>query len=162
MTLEYVSNSTPWTGEAINGVKHPRDIEQKWTAEELAAIGLRVRPPPAPTAQDVVAERDRRLALGFDYDFEDERGIHSIGTTKEDWVGWNEVINLANALIDSGQGSTTIDIITNTGPITVTALEWQAIMLAGAASRQTVWARSFSLQSKSPIPEDYQSDYHWE
>jgi len=112
-------------------------------------------------AVKVQEERARRLQLGFSYDFGDARGVHEIGTTDADWVGWNEVINLANALIDSGSGSTTIDVVTNTGPVTVTALEWQAIMLAGAGSRQTIWAKSFALQAMDPIPEDYNADNHW-
>ena len=33
---------------------------------------------PYPKASDVIAERERRLALGFDYDFGDERGVHHI------------------------------------------------------------------------------------
>src|SRR5690606_41968408 len=42
----------------------------------------------------VVAERDRRLAMGFDYDFQDERGVHRISTTPADMAGWDEVTKL--------------------------------------------------------------------
>ena len=110
---------------------------------------------------DVVLERERRLELGFDYDFEDVRGVHRIGTTKADMVGWRDVIDYANALIDSGSGSTQINIVTDTGPTAVTALEWQAIMLAAATVRQTLWAKSFALQAMDPIPMDYRDDNHW-
>lgn len=117
----------------------------------------------------VQGERKRRLELGFNYDFgllddgvtPDPRGIHEIGTTEADWVGWSEVINLANALIDVGDTTSTIDIVTNTGPASVTAPEWQAIMLAGAADRQVIWAKSFELQAMDPIPEDYADDSFW-
>lgn len=36
----------PWSGEAINGIRYPRDIAQKWSAEDLKAIGL-YKPEPA-------------------------------------------------------------------------------------------------------------------
>lgn len=40
---------SPWHGEPINGVTHPRDIEQLWPTADLAAIGLY-----APAAADDV------------------------------------------------------------------------------------------------------------
>ncbi len=30
----------PWKGEPLNGIKHPKNIEIMWIAEELAAVGL--------------------------------------------------------------------------------------------------------------------------
>jgi len=30
----------PWTGEPLNGIKHPKNIEVMWIVEELAAVGL--------------------------------------------------------------------------------------------------------------------------
>lgn len=38
--LIHSNDRTPWAGEAIGGIRHPSDIEEKWTAAELAAIGL--------------------------------------------------------------------------------------------------------------------------
>jgi hypothetical protein len=39
----------PWNGEPINGTSHPRNIEQLWSDEELAAVGLcRVEDQPVP------------------------------------------------------------------------------------------------------------------
>lgn len=111
--------------------------------------------------RDVIEERERRLALGFDYDFQDERGIHHIGTTPADMVGWRDVIDYANALIDSGDTTTLINIVTDTAPAQVTAPEWQAVMLQAAVVRQTLWAKSFALQALDPIPEDYADDSYW-
>jgi hypothetical protein len=48
MTLRYIDTQEIWRGQAINNVAHPRNIEQLWTADQLAAIGLEVVPPPAP------------------------------------------------------------------------------------------------------------------
>lgn len=109
----------------------------------------------------VQAERKRRLQLGFSYDFGDARGVHHIGTTDEDMLGWRDVIDYANALIDSGDTTTLIDIVTDTGPAQVTAPEWQAVMLQAATVRQTLWAKSFALQALSTIPGDYANDSHW-
>lgn len=39
--LENPANTfTVWAGEAIDDIRHPLNIEQLWTAEELAAVGL--------------------------------------------------------------------------------------------------------------------------
>jgi len=51
--------------------------------------------------------------------------------------------------------------VTDTGPASVTAPEWQAIMLAGAADRQVIWAKSFELQTMDPIPENFEDDSFW-
>lgn len=55
MTLEYIATSEAWTGERIDGIAYPRNIETLWTTEELSAIGLRVRVPPVPPTPDPIA-----------------------------------------------------------------------------------------------------------
>lgn len=118
-------------------------------------------PPQLPTVADIVAERARRLALGFDYNFGDARGVHRVGTTDADMAGWREVTDYANALIDLGDVTTTISIVTDTGPAMVTAPEWQAILLRAAQVRQAVWAASFALQAMPQIPQNYADDSFW-
>jgi len=113
------------------------------------------------TVDDVVRERERRLALGFDYDFGDARGVHRIGTTQNDMIGWRDVTDYANALIDSNDITTLINIVTDTGAAQVTAPEWQAVILHAATVRQTLWAKSFALQGLSIIPGDFADDSHW-
>lgn len=110
---------------------------------------------------DVIAERERRLALGFDYNFGDSRGVHRIGTTKRDLEGWDEVSKYAGALIDAGHTSTQIHIATDTGPCVVTPIEWRAIEIASAQYRQPLWAKSFALMESNPIPADYTNDSYW-
>lgn len=109
----------------------------------------------------VIAERARRLAAGFDYDFGDDRGIHHIGTSDADLAGWTEVTQLSSAAIALGAGETSIQIVTDTGPVTVSAIEWQQILLAAAAFRQPIWAASFVIQSAEEIPEDVQDSVFW-
>lgn len=121
-----------------------------------------ISPPlPPPGIGDVLAERDRRLSLGFSYDFGDARGVHQIGTTSADMTGWDEVTKVAQAMIATGAATATIEIITDTGPATVTASEWMAILLAAGAHRQPIWQASFVLQAMSPVPADYAADSRW-
>lgn len=132
------------------------DEQKAAAASVVAAFDL-----DAPTVNHVVAERERRLALGFDYDFGDARGVHRIGTTKDDMAGWAEVSTYAGALIDSGDLTTQIPIATNTGVCMVTAPEWRAIELAAAQFRQPLWTKSFALMAMNPIPASYQEDSWW-
>lgn len=114
-----------------------------------------------PTIDNVAAERDRRLAFGFDYDFGDARGVHRIGTTDADMKGWDEVTKASQAAIAIGAAATEFNIVTSTGPATLTALEWQRVLLAATAARQPLWAASFALEAANPIPADYAADSHW-
>lgn len=101
------------------------------------------------------------LSLGFDYDFGDDRGTHRIGTTEADMIGWDEVAKGSQAAINLGAPETVINIVTDTGPVTVTALEFQAILSAATLHRQPIWAASFALQAIEPIPADFADDSHW-
>lgn len=109
----------------------------------------------------VITERERRLSLGFQYDFGDARGVHRIGTSTQDMKGWSEVTMASQVAIALSQPSATMAIVTDTGPVSVTAMEWQQILLAATQFRQPIWAASFALQAMSPIPADYASDGYW-
>jgi len=117
--------------------------------------------PAPPTANDIAVERNKRLAGGFLYDFGDARGSHHIATSKEDLENWNEVTQIANALIMSGHPDTPIGIMTDTGATEVTAMEWQSILIKAGQVRQPVFAASFALQAMSPIPFDYTDEKYW-
>lgn len=110
----------------------------------------------------VIRERARRLALGFDYNFGDARGVHRIGTTDADMIGWDEVTKYASALVASGNTTAIISIVTNTGPAQVTAQEWQNILIAAGQFRQPIWQGSLVLQAMDPVPTDFSSnDAYW-
>lgn len=111
------------------------------------------------TEDMVIGERKNRLAAGFDYDFGDARGVHHIGTTEKDLEGWREVTEIAQVHINSGAPNQTIDIATDTGPCSVTAAEWQSVLLAAAAFRQPIFAASFTLQAT--LPADYKTSSIW-
>lgn len=109
----------------------------------------------------IVAERERRLAVGFDYDFGDARGIHRIATAEQDMRGWDEVTKVANAMLALGDTTSTIGIVTETGPTAVTAVEWQHVLVAAGAFRQPIWSASFVLQAMDPIPADVTDSQYW-
>jgi len=131
------------------------------TPQQIAAAQavLAAFDPARPTVAMIAAERERRLGLGFDYDFGDARGTHRIGTSPADMGGWSEVSTYAGALLDSGDTTTKIAVVTDTGPVEVTAPEWRAIEIAAAAFRQPIWGRSFVLMQTLPV--DYTADAHW-
>ena len=151
-------------GQYVPAVDVPADAHPTAIASEaeladvLAGYGLKK---PTVTADDVVAERARRLALGFDFDFGDARGVHRFGTTPQDMIGWDVVSKLASAAVAIGNGAAPINIVTDTGPVTVSALEWQQILLFAGVAQQPIWLASFALQAMSPIPADYANDSYW-
>jgi len=140
-------------GDEYEGLEWLDQLQAKPTEQEIAALL------PKPTVSKIAAERERRLALGFDYNFGDARGAHRIGTKPADMVGWSEVSTYAGALLDSGDTTTTIAIVTDTGPCDVTAPEWRAIEIAAASFRQPIWAQSFVLMAT--LPTDYTNNAHW-
>lgn len=110
--------------------------------------------------EKIVEERTRRLELGFNYTFDDNRGTHKIGTTEQDLKGWDEVTKAAIA-INYLNLPDTLNIVTDTGPVTITAIEWMEILNKATQIRQPIWAASFLLQTMESIPVDYTDDKWW-
>lgn len=135
------------------------EIEAIWTPEVVAAWEASQAPPP-PTAAHVHAERDRRLAGGFIYDFGNERGEHFFGTTTDDMKGWEEVRSGAGVIRRLGL-STLLRISTKTGAVEITPEEWDLVEFAALTFRQPIWQASFDLEAMDPIPADYADDVHW-
>ncbi|MBY6138518.1 hypothetical protein KUV26_03640 [Leisingera daeponensis] len=107
-------------------------------------------------------ELERRLAVGFDYDFGDSRGTHRIGTTPADMKRWvDEVSPAAQALINVGQPDATIDLKTEVGPVSVTAAEWQQVLVAAMLFRQPIFQAYFTLKAESSLPSDFTDDKYW-
>ncbi|CTQ53532.1 hypothetical protein LP7551_02056 [Roseibium album] len=112
------------------------------------------------TIAHVAVERDRRLSEGFDFDFVDERGVHTIGTSPRDMRGWDEVTTGAHAAIALGAPDTEFEIVTDTGPVTITAREWMMVLAAATQNRQPIWKSFFAFDANS-IPEKYADDSNW-
>ncbi|KRA05368.1 hypothetical protein ASD74_02410 [Rhizobium sp. Root564] len=116
---------------------------------------IKITPRPV-TAEMLTFELDRRLSLGFDYDFEDERGVHHFGTTPADMTRWTqEVTPLAQAAMNMGEPDRQIGIKTETGATFVTATEWWRVLDAAAEWRQPLYAAYFMLKSLPQIPTDF-------
>ncbi len=146
-------------GTKIVDWRHP--TVPKPSATEIAQIISEYKSRP-PTSRVIETERDRRLAsASFDYDFGDDRGVHTIGTDEKDMAAWMmEVMPIAQARLALSD-STAINIVTNTGPVSVSPTEWMDIINTGAASRQAIWQYYFALIAMDPIPADYQDDQYW-
>lgn len=119
--------------------------------------------PTAITQEMLTAESERRLSVGFDFNFADERGVHRFGTTPQDMKRWTEEVTpLAQAASNTGNPDRLISIKTDTGPVDISASEWWIILNAAGAWRQPIYAAYFLLKSLSPIPNDYAvNDQHW-
>lgn len=164
-----VVNRTVFDGPIPQGWAAPGAI---WIEHEEAQIGWSYAegvfaPPPAPppgppSPSDVVAEQRRRLALGYDFDFGDARGVHHIATTEKDMQDWQEVTSWANARTARGDKVSTITIATASGLAEITAPEWWSIVDAGTAARQPIFQGAFWLLAQDPVPPDYATnDAYW-
>lgn len=109
------------------------------------------------------AELDRRLSLGFDFDFKDARGVHHFGTTAKDMERWiQEVTPLAQAAMNMSDPDRLISIKTDTGVTIVSASEWWSVLDAASQWRQPLYAAYFALKSQQDIPQDYAvNDDYW-
>ncbi|MCC5960533.1 MAG: hypothetical protein JJU08_14470 [Rhodobacteraceae bacterium] len=159
-------------GIVVNVATATAPLAPNWIPTENAGPGWSYEngaflpPPEVPPSQEELAERigqerDRRLAAGFNYDFGDARGAHRINTTDKDMRGWDEVTKLAQTALNLGQSDAPIGIKTGTGRVTVTAAEWQMILLAAGQHRQPIFNAAFDLREMDPIPEDYADDTWW-
>lgn len=148
-------------------VEFPGGDQQTLTREDpaveafVAAGGEIGSPDEPPGERDLAAERDARLADGFDFDFEDERGTHRIGTTEEDMRGWREVGDKCDLIRRGVLPDEPFGISTETGDTLISAEEWDAILAEAARFRQPIWQASFVLAAAEPIPPDFRSDTHW-
>lgn len=134
----------------------PFTSEEEAEADALLAVASTV------TADMVWAEKDRRWALGFDYDFGDDHGVHHIGTTEKDMEDWQKVQALATAATQLGQPDTPIYIVTDTGAVTIKASEWWNIVIAMAMFQQPIFQGAVALVAMDSIPADYATnDVYW-
>ncbi|MDQ8700159.1 hypothetical protein [Hyphomicrobium sp. LHD-15] len=66
--------------------------------------------------------------------------------------GWDEVSKGAQAAINLGGGASEIAIETDMGPVTLTGLEFQQVLVAATAYRLSIWLASFALQKHGADP----------
>lgn len=148
----------------------PDGKRARWTGDawEIADAPAPAEPDPisppepqSPTRADVAAERKRRLAMGFSFDFGDGRGVHVFGTTEADMMGWDEVTKVCDLIRRGVLDLTTISISTETGEAEVSPEDWDLVLAAAAAFRQPIWQASFALERLEPVPDDFADDAYW-
>ena len=108
------------------------DVEPQQSWAEITEQDAIARANGPVTVSHVEAERDQRLALA----------------------------SFTQARLALGD-ATSINIVTNTGPVSVTPTEWMDIVNTGGAGRQAIWQYYFTLIAMDPIPSDYQDDQYW-
>lgn len=136
----------------------------RWIGTEWELIDVAEPAPEAePEAEEwtLAQERDRRLAMGFSFDFGDERGVHIIGTTADDMRGWDEVSQICDLIRRGVIDQPAIGISTETGDVEITPAEWDLVVAAAAAFRQPVWQASFALANLDELPADFADDAWW-
>lgn len=60
MTLVYKTTGNIWTGEPINGIRHPVSIQDLWSDADLAGIGLE-RPVPVDAVLSLAKAQDQKI-----------------------------------------------------------------------------------------------------
>lgn len=147
-------------GRSIPAVPGNRDYD------EIIASGVAIAPyqPPALTAEDVTAERDRRMALmpfggkTYQFDAESQGSISGAGT-------------LALAAIISGSqagdyrwASPDADFVWLASDNTPTTMDAQTMLAFAQAAaswkREHIYAARV-IKDQSPIPADYTADRRW-
>lgn len=98
--LESSDGFLPWSGEPLNSYRHPLNIEQLWTADELAAVGLYApERPDVPAGKRVVSETVQRVGgvVKYVYQLED---VPEEFAALEPWQFW-AVVNLPGSIGES-------------------------------------------------------------
>ena len=154
--LLFAENDEPWTGQAIDGVRHPLNIEQLWSTEELAAIGLQVFVPPEP-APPSLNEVKAQYKSQVDIDAEAQRLLY-ITSGSGMAMTYSEKKEQALAVLDIG--SEAANALANNGsaeyPLLAASVGVEAATLYDAAelvmSRYEAWvAIGGAIESKRLI-----------
>jgi hypothetical protein len=173
--LSYIPGSATNGQAVLDQTKQQPQWTQYWATQQGVNLWLSKYDPPyvAPpvSSADVDAERDRRLALGFNYTFPplangsaDPRGTIRIGTTPSDWSdGWDYVTRFVNAITNlETANEVTINIQPDSGgSVAITPIEWNMILAYAGVIGQSLWDAAGALQAMSPIPTNYTDDQYW-
>lgn len=135
----------------------PDDLSNRHR-REIDELGLTIAPyvPPAPTGDDVNAERQRRIIAGAVFG-----GIHVTGRD-EDIVNLTNLALAAQVRITGGDTTTLTtyrdgdNVDHDLTPPAMLALWQQASVRVSA-----IYAASWALKAMNPIPADFADDSHW-
>lgn len=130
----------PWTGEPIDGVRHPLSIEDAWTADELAAIGLYI-----PAAADPVPLG--KVSTGVTV--EDVAGVPTYVHQLRDRTlaeANDEARRLVAAHVDAVAAARGYDSgAACASYATSTVAKWQSEARVFVAWRDAVWSQVFAI-----------------
>lgn len=156
----------------IGDIQYPGNVLDLWSREDLEAISLVwVEPEPVVLTVNqlcaaVDAERDRRLALDFDYDFgtitalDDqgatiEAGVRSLQMRPEDRSNWQTALGVAHTAALSGAPGTIIPLrAEDNWNIQTTAAQVMATMAAMAAHGSALLFAGGAIKSAIRAAED--------
>ncbi len=129
-----------WSGEPIDGVRHPLSIETTWSAEDLAAIGLYVPLPPAAVPEGKVSTGMTVEDVGGVPAYVHQVRDRTLAETTE------AARRLVAAHIDAVAGEKGYDSgATCAGYATSSVTKWAAEAAAFIAWRDGVWVAVFNL-----------------
>jgi hypothetical protein len=188
--LEDAGSFAPWDGEAIGDTRYPASIENVWSPDELAAVGLYVPADPGipenkveikrsvqringtvtivyeladsppPTKDDLDIERERRIALPLTVTVQ---GIGTFPINMDDPSQRNT----------NGLGSSAILLKITANPATVKFRDFnntdhdmnadQLISMCVQAQQRisAVYTKSWAIKALKPVPADYTDDKYW-
>lgn len=171
--LRFIASGLTWHGEEIDGVRHPRDIEQKWSAADLEAIGLEVFTPPAPPPPTfsalVNAERDRRIGAGFTFDF--GSGAVEFDSDEQSRENIAGALGLAQLAIAGGAqpgdlrwSNPSVDfawIAADNSQVTMDAQTCAAFCAAAMGYKGALYMAARAIKDADPAPADHTDDVLW-
>lgn len=168
--LQYINSGEIWQGEVIDGLRHPKDIETKWTIEELQAIGLKVYVPdpadvPPLSSRDVDLERETRINDGFIYLGHE----YQTDPSSRENIAGAAALSLASMIADpngdlglrwADPDEDFVWIATDNTAVPMTAAECQAFCQAAMQYKSNLIKAARALKDQ-PIPQDYADDKWW-
>lgn len=131
------------------------------TDEQLAAMSYTEGAAPAPTAAQVVAERDRRIEAGSTLSVTGYGDVQLAGDadTRADLQAQAMAAQLH---IAAGNPTQSMQVRGTDGTVhTLNTTQMLELWSLGAAYIQGIFAASWTLEAMDPIPADYAADSRW-
>lgn len=126
---------------------------------EISELGITIEPyvPPAPTGDDVNAERQRRIIVGAVIN-----GVHVTGRD-EDIVNLTNLALAAQVRIGNGD-TTTLTTYRDGGNVDhdLTPPQMLDLWMQANARVSAIYAASWALKAMNPIPANFADDSYWE
>ena len=151
----------PWTGQDIEGVRHPLNIEQLWTDGDLAAIGLQRKPSPMLGPEDVNVEHDRRALAGKVFAVSGYGDVALEGSMAAQTV-LLALKDTARDMVGAGISAPVLMFTDrDNADHYLTPLQVIELVDVGKVYMQALHAAKRALKAMDPIPVDYADNQWW-